>query len=304
MVVGPRTARLSANPSDVAHHPCLGLGTAAWIPDYGLGGPTEDLREGLKELVCEAVVAGIRYIDTAASYDAVEERLGQLAEFLRRHHVRLCTKLAATAIDGLSQTLQRLRCERVDTVLVHNACMEDLMDHQVGERLIQAKRQGHVGHLGASTYGGDDARMALQQPWCEVIQVEHSLLHPTVVHTLAGLKRPGQELVVRSVLCKGLLTSRRRYAEDLPADAHARLDRLEEIAAAWDFSLPELAIRFALDTPAVDIVLVGISDLHELETALAAAQRPSLEPWQRDALKEFDCSTEDWSHPERWGPPT
>jgi len=254
----------------------------------------------LLELVREAISAGLRYIDTAASYDAVEERLGQLAEFLRRHHVRLCTKLTATAIDGLSQALQRLRCERVDTVLVHNASVDDLRDQQVGERLIQAKRQGHVAHLGASTYGEDDARMALQQPWCEVVQVEHSLLNPTVVHTLAGLKRPGQELVVRSVLCKGLLTSRRRYAADLPAEAHARLDRLEGIAAAWGFSLPELAIRFALDTPAVDLVLVGISDLHELETALAAAQRPSLEPWQREVLQAFDCSTEDWSHPERW----
>jgi aryl-alcohol dehydrogenase-like predicted oxidoreductase len=153
---------------------------------------------------------------------------------------------------------------------------------------------------GASTYGADDARLALAQPWCDVVQVEHSVLNPSVVHALAGVKRPGQEIAARSVLCKGLLTGRRRYATDLDVALAATLDRLEARAHDWGFTLPELAIRFALDTPGVDIVLVGMSNLPELETALAAARRTPLEQRQMEALAEFDCAYEDWSHPERW----
>jgi aryl-alcohol dehydrogenase-like predicted oxidoreductase len=153
---------------------------------------------------------------------------------------------------------------------------------------------------GASTYGAGDARLALVQSWCDVVQVEHSVLNPSVVRALAGVKRPGQEIAARSVLCKGLLTARRRHATDLDGALAARLDRLEAQALDWGFSLPELAIRFALDTPGVDIVLVGVSNLTELDVALAATQRPPLEPWQREALAEFDRGQDDWVHPERW----
>jgi aryl-alcohol dehydrogenase-like predicted oxidoreductase len=109
-----------------------------------------------------------------------------------------------------------------------------------------------------------------------------------------------QELVVRSVLCKGLLTARRHQGMHLDVSGRATLDRIESRALEWGMSLEELGIRFALDTPGVDVVLVGISRPNELETALAAATRPPLEAWQLASLSEFDCSLQDWSHPERW----
>jgi aryl-alcohol dehydrogenase-like predicted oxidoreductase len=124
-----------------------------------------------------------------------------------------------------------------------------------------------------------------------------------VVPALNAARRVGQEIVVRSVLCKGLLTDRRRCAQHLDGAVAVKLDGLDARAEQWGYSLPELAIRFALDTPGVDVVLVSASSVAELATAVAAAARVPLEPEQWESLAEFDCSSQDWVHPERWAMP-
>jgi aryl-alcohol dehydrogenase-like predicted oxidoreductase len=257
-------------------------------------------------LLRSAVESGIVYIDTSADYDGVETLLGELADLLQLHRVRLCTKLTTHGLDhGLSSSLKRLRCDHVDTLLLYTypTRRSDLTDSYIADWMARTKRQGHASLTGASTYGVEDAQLALEQVWCDVVQVEYSILNPSVVPALAALKNPGQEIAVRSVLCRGLLTSRRHYAAHLSNALTMTLNHLETQANEWGFSLPELAIRFVLDTPGVDIVLVGISNLAELETALAAVRHAPLEPWQTKLLAEFDRSSENWSHPDRWGLP-
>lgn len=284
----------------MAANALIGFGTATFLPQYGLGGETPSA-DALSLLIRQAVENGVRYIDTAAGYGESEGVLGRLRSLLASRHVRVCTKLTAASLaNGVQPSLERLRCDRLDSLLAHSATRKELTDPLVVRALSAAKHAGLVDRIGASTYGVSDARWALEQPWCDVVQVEHSILNPSVVQALTPIKRPGQELTVRSVLCKGLLSDRRADAGNLIGTGVAVLARLEALAQEWGYRLPELAIRFALDTPAVDIVLVGISARSELETALAAAQRPPLEFWQMEQLAEFNCSAQDWAHPERW----
>ena len=56
----------------------------------------------------------------------------------------------------------------------------------------------------------------------------------------------------------------------------------------------------ALDTPGVNVVLVGIDNERELGCAIDALGRSPLAAGKLDKLAEFDCSSEDWVHPERW----
>lgn len=276
----------------------LGLGTAVFEPGYGLGGSG---RAQLAVLLRAAVDLGVKYVDTSPGYGEATEYLGQLADLLASREVRVCTKLPARqVVDGLGRVLARLRCDRLDTLLLHSASRRDLQNSDVVSTLEAAKRSGRVRLCGASTYGEADALLALSQPWCDVVQVEFSVLNPSVIHALIPRKRPGQEIVVRSVLAKGLLTERRAHAKHLDANAVDTLERLTATVVAWGLSLPELAIRFALDTAGIDVVLVGMSSTAELDTALRASARQPLEPWQREALRGFDRSDEDWVHPERW----
>lgn len=279
----------------------LGLGTAPFAAGYGLPAGDQAPEPDAAALVRAAVAAGITYCDTAESYGNVEAALGACADVLIAQRVRLCTKLRADAgREGLLGSLRRLGGARLDTLLLHSASVAELQDPAVAAWLVDAQREGLVSCLGASTYGIAAAAQACEQPWCRVVQVEHSLLNPSVVRAIAARKRAGQQLVVRSVLCQGLLTDRRRHAGRFGQTAHARLDELEGVAREWGFTLPELAIRFALDTPGVDIALVGMCGVAELRTALDAARRAPLQSWQTRRLEQFDCSAEAWSHPERW----
>jgi aryl-alcohol dehydrogenase-like predicted oxidoreductase len=65
-------------------------------------------------------------------------------------------------------------------------------------------------------------------------------------------------------------------------------------------TMPSVAIRFALDTPGVDVVLVGVSTVEELDAALDAWRRAPLTAAQRSLLMDLDRSALDVVHPERW----
>jgi aryl-alcohol dehydrogenase-like predicted oxidoreductase len=288
-------------PDDASGTSRLGLGTAPFIAGYSWG--QDAACADPDRLIAACLDAGVRYIDTSGHYGDVEIVLGRQRALLAKHRARLCVKVAVREWpDGLYDAFGRLGVERADTVMVHSATGEFLREPELAETMSKVKAMGRAARTGASTYGVDDALCVLEQPWGTAVQVEYSVLNPSVVRAIGPRSRADQEIVVRTVLCRGLLTGRWR---EVPIAASApiapTLERLQALAASWGFDdLAELAIRFALDSPHVGIVLVGIASGAELAIAIAAAQRPPLTPAQMDALTEFDHSTSDWTHPERW----
>ncbi len=284
----------------------LGIGTATFIQQYGLT-PTGWQRPEMT-LLRRAVESGVRYLDTAASYGDGESAIGELGGLLDTGDVRVCTKVEITStateadiVRAVEASLARLRRPAVDTIMAHSASQVVLANPALSSAWSRIKARGLVARTGASTYGVDDARVALGLDTCDVVQIEYSILNQEVVRAAVAAKRSGQELVVRSVLCQGLLTARRDAAPDEARAVKATIDDVETLAEQWRFTLPELAIRFALDTPGVDVVLVGVGTEAELSTALVAAGRDPLDDAQMQMLQGCDRSTLESVHPERWG---
>jgi aryl-alcohol dehydrogenase-like predicted oxidoreductase len=269
----------------------LGIGTAAFLAGYGIG-PAAEPPDDLLGL---AVERGIRYIDTAADYGDSEAAVGRVVV----PGVRVCTKVpAAATIDDVRAAVARLGAAP-DTILMHSAGLEQLAGAPAIDALGAARAAGLASRIGASTYGTEAAAFALDQPWCDTIQVEYSVLNQSVLRTLPPT-RAAKEIVVRSVLCKGLLTSRRTAAPRFTTPLADALEGLEQCARDWGCTIEALAIRFALDSPGIDVVLVGVSNHAELETALDAAALPRLTRDQWTRLAAFDRSDHDAAHPERW----
>jgi aryl-alcohol dehydrogenase-like predicted oxidoreductase len=282
--------------------PGLGLGTATLIANYGLG-QSSGIRSP-KELLHRAIQSGIKYVDTAPGYDDAEIILGELESTLRANSVRVCTKVdarnaALSLAASVQSSLLRLGCDRVDTLLVHSATEQVLSTKQVIDALIDAKQAGRAENVGASTYGERSAEIAFSSDWCDVIQIEFSILNQSVVKSIPS-DHGEKEIVARSVLCKGLLTDRRKLMPDLPVTVARRIDELDRLADSWGFTLPELAIRFGLDSPQIDVTLVGVTTEEELDTSLRASSHAPLNQQQIDVLSQFDCSSFDCVHPERW----
>jgi len=270
----------------------LGIGTAAFLANYGL-------RAGVppgEALLRAAVGAGVRYFDTAADYADGELAVGRV----REPAIRVCTKIKhGDSIDAVRTSIERLGAP-ADTILIHSAGRAQLEAAPAIAALEEARERGFTSRIGASTYGAEDAAFALSQPWVTTVQIEYSILNQSVLARAGRTAHAGQEVVVRSVLCKGLLTSRRTAAPHLVASVRDAIDGIERCAMEWDRSIEALAIRFALDTPGVDVMVVGVSNRQELDAALAAAESPQLTAEQWTRLASFDRSDADAAHPERW----
>lgn len=279
----------------------LGLGTATFIPGYGLmakGHPGPELLEA-------AFDGGIRYVDTAAAYADSEAAIGRVADRVAALGVRVATKLQPASAapeayrDAMDASLARLGLPRADTLLMHSATSDQLASSRAVDGYRALRDAGLAQRIGASTYGADAARRAVTAPWCDTVQVEFSILNQSVVRDLTREAGRRAEIIARSVLCKGLLTTSARTLP-LPPDAAATLKDLSALAADLGMDVTTLAIRFALDTPGIDVVLVGVVDRAELDTAMAAADRPALSGAAYQAVAAFDRSDAEWSHPERW----
>ena len=275
----------------------LGIGTASLLAGYGLQAAPIDG----DALLRHAIERGIDYIDTAAAYGDSERTIGGLADVIRARGITIATKLTAAALlaDGIAPTLDRLRQPSVDTLLLHTAPHADITAAGAGERLQEVRATGAAARVGVSTYGSERARIALEQPWCDAVQVEFSVLNPSVVRAVSGVRRPGQQLIARSVFCKGLLTPRAASAP-VPPTARETIDALTATAAAWGMTLPQLALRFALDTPGIDVVVIGVSSPAEIDAALAVRDRAPFGAAELATLAAFDRSEETWTHPETW----
>ncbi|HXG54556.1 MAG TPA: aldo/keto reductase [Vicinamibacterales bacterium] len=277
----------------------LGIGTATFLANYGLPSEGSDPAEARlvprDDLLRAALSGGVRYLDTAADYGDGELEVGRVLA----DGVRVCTKIApGGSIDLVRASVERLGAAP-DTILIHSAVREHMRSAPAIDALREARACGLARRIGVSTYGIEDAAFGLAQPWVDVVQIEYSILNQSTLRA-TEYARSDQEVVVRSVLCKGLLTSRRTAAPRLAAQVQDALDGIEQCAREWDHSVEALAIRFALDTPGIDIVLVGVSSRAELGTALSAAAAPRLthEQWHR--LAAFDRRDADAAHPERW----
>jgi len=275
----------------------LGIGTATFLPGYG---PTSTSRPG-PSLVCEALSAGVRYVDTAAAYGASETILGDLSQDLAKVGARIATKVAVSTgaqdiTTAVEASLTRLRVSSLDTVMAHSANRQQIADS--ADAFQRVREAGLAARVGASTYGRDDAVFAASS-WCDAVQVEFSILNQAVVSAIRQQVTRPVEVVVRSVLCKGLLTGGGAKVP-MPPVARRTLQDLSELAASIGIDLPTLAIRFALDTPGVDVVLVGVASDRELRTALSARQFRPLTPTEYSDAAAFDCGDADWVHPERW----
>lgn len=233
----------------------IGRNAGAKYPQpYDLPSEAESSR-----LLNDLLDLGCRWIDTAPAYGLSEERIGR-AISSRRSEYTLSTKVGETfelgrstydysrsAVRGsLDRSLQRLRTDRLDVVLIHSdgRDLDILNDTDVVAALREAKARGDVGAVGLSGKTPAGAMAAME--WADVLMIEYHIDDQSHDAVLREAARRG----VRVLIKKGLASGR------LP---------------------PDEAIRFLLARPEIDCVIVGGLNLDHFARNLALARsiRPS-----------------------------
>lgn len=286
----------------------LGLGTVQFGLDYGIsnagGRPSED---EVREILASAVNGGMEVIDTAAAYGDSEAVLGRC---LPEAGIRLITKTrplrertngtdAAWVCEGFARSLQRLRLDSVEGLLVHHAA--DLLGPSgdaIYAQLVRLKDQGRVRRVGLSAYNGAEIDAALDRYDVDLIQVPVNVLDQRLVlgGQLRRLRARGVEIHVRSVFLQGLLLME-------PATLPTSFSSIRPLLQAWHDALTELAMTPAQGAFAyiqaldVDTVLVGVENARQL--------RANQEDFSRGRhcqidFTQFALDDEAFLNPSRW----
>lgn len=271
------------------------LGTAALGLPYGLpatpGGERALLPEPRAlEVLDAAWSAGVRTLDTAPAYGAAEDRVGRWAH---ASDATIWTKAPPkpdsprVVAESLARSLTRLGRSEIHLFQWHNWTRDLGSAAPFRDAWVALARDERVRALGATTYGAEDARAAVQSGLFEVVQIEWNLLNQHVLDALGDVPRErGVRIAVRTVLLQGVLAG--RPLPDYIADLAAPRSRLEALARERGLSLPALVMRAALDHPEIDYVLVGADSPGHVAPVLEAIRAPRLDAAATAICREVD----------------
>jgi aryl-alcohol dehydrogenase-like predicted oxidoreductase len=271
---------------------CGNFGGIGSSPSLRSAGDSEDRA---LELLDHARRVGLRRFDTANTYGggASETMLGkwlraQGAEF--RQIAQIATKVGnphgcppgeaplsrAQIAWHLDQSLRRLGVDRIELYYIHEFDSVTPLDESV-EAMSRALDAGKIAAFGVSnaTLADVKAVAALAGNGFSHVQNEYNLLAAADAEALIppcaahGLRHPAF-----SPLAGGLLTGKYRFDEPPPpgtrladapeacaayvtGDALAAIDRLRTMAAERQQTMAEAALRFVLDTPGLDSLIIA-----------------------------------------------
>ena len=195
---------------------------------------------------------------------------------------------------SLDQSLRRMRLDSVDVFYSHRPDPDTPLEETMGA-LAHAVRAGKACHAGLSNYSAEQTAQAatlLQQMGvrCLIHQPRYNLFDRWIEGgLLAVLAREGVGCIAFSPLAQGLLTD--KYLDRIPAGSRAskphgflrpeqitegklRIVRgLNELALSRGQSLAQMALAWALRHAQMTSVLVGASNVAQIEDNLAALAR-------------------------------
>lgn len=210
-------------------------------------------------------------------------------------------------------SLRRLRVDRLDLTQLHCLPTEQLTRPEIWDTLRALQAEGKIARFGASVESVAQAELCLQQPGCASLQIIFNIFRQTPL--LSGLldrcQKQGVAVIVRLPLASGLLAGKYTPQTTFPANDHRSFNRdgqrfnVGETFAGLTFekglelverlrplvppgyTLPQLALRWCLDHPAVTTVIPGARNRSQALANAAASDLPPLPPELHERLKEF-----------------
>jgi len=202
----------------------------------------------------------------------------------------------ARVIASIEKSLQRLRTDHVDVYLVHWPDPATLLDETM-RALDDIVGQGKARHIGVSNfrlaqieacmrlrridvvqYGWNmfDRRMQAEIfPYCVTQQIGVMAYGSLAYGMLSGTFHPGMQFEESDWRSKGGMLGNLNLFRTLFGPEHfprnlAAVEELKRLAARYDKTLPQFALRWTLSNPVVGTALVGFREPAEVTENLGA----------------------------------
>ncbi len=268
----------------------LALGTVQFGLDYGLtnvfGKPDATTVASILETAFDN---GITVMDTANAYGSAENVLGEnlpgdsswagiiskLPPLLdaSQNELRVTSSTIAKAEAAITQTLHRLKRQKIDALMTHRA--SDLLcegGEQLWAFMKHLQQAGKVGRIGVSVYFPKEADDLLSRYPLDIIQLPANLYDARFVKSgvLARLNAAGVQVHVRSLYLQGLLLTPPKKLQEQFAGIKEHHSRL--FANIKDLGLTPIAACLApyINLKGIDYLVIGCQNKTQLQELIGA----------------------------------
>lgn len=247
----------------------VGLGTVQFGTEYGISNQAgQTSGEEVTRILKFAQESGIQYIDTAAAYGNAEQVLGEnpLTDF------RVVSKFmpesdAGTVREQLAASLDKLHLHCLYGYLAHRP-MEVFQNTKQWTMLQALKEEGKLSKIGFSfNHPQEIAFMLDMNVHPDIIQVPFNLLDHRFEKHMCDLKEKGCEIHTRSAFLQGLFFLN---ADKLPDFFTTARPVIRDLQKRYKERLSGMLLKHVLDSPFVDVVIIGVENRQQLKENLAS----------------------------------
>lgn len=213
----------------------------------------------------------------------------------------------------IEASLQRLGIERLDLTQMHCLPREQLRREEVWDTLRKLQQEGKIAHFGASVESVEEAEECLRHPDCASLQIIFNIFRqtPSLSGLLERCQQRGVAIIVRLPLASGLLSGRYTPQTTFAPNDHRSFNRngerfnVGETFAGLEFEkglelveqlrtlvpaelpLPQLALRWCLDHPAVTVVIPGARRPEQAQSNASVSDLAPLSAKLHHQLRDF-----------------
>ncbi len=211
---------------------------------------------------------------------------------------------------GVEKSLRQLDAERLDLVQLHTWTRAWNRNPTPLQTLRELQKEGKIAAIGISTPEHDQNSLVqlMREGWLDGVQVIYNIFEQEpAAEFLPAAQEHGVGVIVRVVFDEGALTGKftpqTSFAEGDFRQSYFKGDRLatviEKVEAVRqtigeESSMPDVALRFALQHPAVSTVIPGIRTVAQAEANIAASDAGPLNERLYGALKEHNWRRGFW----------
>lgn len=258
------------------------LGTAQFGLNYGIANTAGQVSLAeTSSIVNLAWQRGLNTLDTAIAYGESEKVLGEIAV----SNWQIMSKLPAVPdtvpdvavwVDTqVADSLQRLKVNRLHALLLHRPSqLFESRGIELYRALTMQQERGKVEKIGISIYDPSELNQLTSLMRFDLVQAPFNLFDARMSDSgwMQRLEQMGCELHVRSVFLQGLLL----MSPDLRP---VQFDPWKPLWTIWDAWLQDsgltplqACLRYALSTPGIAKVVLGVETTTQLEEILKASQ--------------------------------
>ena len=277
----------------------LCLGTVQFGMNYGIRGQRQPSPDEAVKILDYATQNGIESIDTAFAYGSAESVVG---EFLKRKTIDrnklfISSKFKPNDLDDvkpknyrnaiiehLDRQLKELNTDYLDAYMFHSS--RYAFDEEKLQALYDIKKEGKIRHCGVSVYYPEEAKICIECPYVDFIQLPFSIFDQRMVKEgifdLAEYNGSTQ-IHSRSAFIQGLILMNEDEIPPFLVKAKPIIKKINKLCKKYNISRIKLAILFVKQFKAISHLVFGVDNIDQLKENIGIFQ----EDFSSDILKEI-----------------